>query len=271
MPNLSCASVEEMEDEDDVKLSPYAMEALASFYSDRDARDKQFEDLKTQAEEDYDGQRTWTMETFAEDWNASQFWVRILDLCPRTASRSDLVMQYSDETATALAKELLEGASHETHIAVVSAPSVFIQLKNLTADMPTAERPSLTLLEFDERFAVFKNEFVFYDFASPLKLPGDFKGRFDRLVVDPPFLNADCQTKAAMTVRWMSKQRSSSPSPEKLIICTGERMQSLILKLYGQAQVSTTTFRPVHTKGLSNEFYCYANFASTLWSFQDMA
>jgi hypothetical protein len=40
-------------------------------------------------------------------------------------------MQYSDETATILAKELLRGATTETTIAVVSAPSVFVQLKNL--------------------------------------------------------------------------------------------------------------------------------------------
>lgn len=39
--------------------------------------------------------------------------------------------QYSDDTATALAEELLDGAGKETNIAVVSAPSVFIQLKNI--------------------------------------------------------------------------------------------------------------------------------------------
>lgn len=52
------------------------------------------------------------MDAFTEDWNVSQFW-------------------YSDETATVLAKQLLDGATDETKIAVVSAPSAFIQLKNL--------------------------------------------------------------------------------------------------------------------------------------------
>lgn len=33
-----------------------------------------------------------------------------------------------------------------------------------------SRRPSLSLLEFDERFDVFK-EFVMYDFACPMKLP----------------------------------------------------------------------------------------------------
>ncbi|KAL9615556.1 MAG: hypothetical protein Q9167_000069 [Letrouitia subvulpina] len=52
------------------------------------------------------------MDMFMEDWNASQFW-------------------YTEETAVLLAKQLLQGAASDTNIAVISAPSVFIQLKNL--------------------------------------------------------------------------------------------------------------------------------------------
>jgi hypothetical protein len=52
------------------------------------------------------------MDAFTEDWNASQFW-------------------YSDETAMVLARQLLQGATDESKIAVVSAPSAFIALKNL--------------------------------------------------------------------------------------------------------------------------------------------
>jgi len=39
--------------------------------------------------------------------------------------------QYSDKTAKTLAEELLRGADGKKAIAVVSAPSVFVQLKNL--------------------------------------------------------------------------------------------------------------------------------------------
>jgi hypothetical protein len=66
--------------------------------------------LKSQAEDDFEGKLS--MDAFTEDWNASQFW-------------------YNDETATVLARQLLEGAADDTKIAVVSAPSAFIQLKNL--------------------------------------------------------------------------------------------------------------------------------------------
>jgi hypothetical protein len=31
-------------------------------------------------------------------------------------------------------------------------------------------RPKLMLLEFDERFAVFKDDFSFYDYKQPIKL-----------------------------------------------------------------------------------------------------
>lgn len=38
--------------------------------------------------------------------------------------------QYSDDTANLIARQLLDGATPETTIAAVSAPSVFIALKN---------------------------------------------------------------------------------------------------------------------------------------------
>lgn len=50
------------------------------------------------------------------------------------------------------------------------------------------------LLEFDKRFELFE-EFVYYDFKYPLRLPASFKGKFDRIMLDPPFLSNDCQTK----------------------------------------------------------------------------
>ena len=183
-----------------------------------------------------------------------------------THARQILIFpQYSDNTAIALAKQLLDGASDDTCIAVVSAPSVFIQLKNLLATGEYKIRPQLHLLEFDERFAVFK-EFAHYDFEHPTRLPEDLKARFDRIICDPPFLSDDCQTKAALTVRWLAK--GWSPTDLRLIVCTGERMESLITKLYGKAGLQTTTYEVEHAKGLSNEFRCYANYESKIWGWR---
>jgi hypothetical protein len=77
---------------------------------------------------------------------------------------------FLDETAFALADQLLDGASSSSTIGVVSTPSVFIALKNRLRFWPVQDRPKLVLFEHDHRFSVFP-EFVFYDFQRPLQLP----------------------------------------------------------------------------------------------------
>ncbi|KAH0544009.1 hypothetical protein FGG08_001777 [Glutinoglossum americanum] len=92
------------------ELSQSTLEALSQFYSERDDRQKKFEDLKVQDAED--ANPPISMEMFAEDWNASQFW-------------------YDDETASTLAKQLLEGVKDDLRVGFISAPSVFVQFKRL--------------------------------------------------------------------------------------------------------------------------------------------
>ena len=46
-------------------------------------------------------------------------------------------------------------------------------------------------------------------------------------------------------------------------------MESLVSKLYRSFGARTTTYEPVHAHGLSNEFYCYANFECDVWKFKD--
>jgi hypothetical protein len=227
------------------RLSAGALDALKQFYSERDSRHKAFEDLKAQAESDFDTKQPLSMSAFTEDWNASQFW-------------------YDDATASTLAEQLLDGAIAHSKIAVVSAPSVFLQLKNQLTSKPECGRPDIRLLEYDERFGVFK-EFVTYDFEQPTRLPPELKGSFDHIICDPPFLSEDCQTKAALTVRWLAN--SWSKDSLRLIVCTGERMESLIHKLYAKVGIQTTDFEVKHSKGLSNEFRCYSNFENETWKF----
>jgi len=124
------------------------------------------------------------------------------------------------------------------------------------------------------------------------------KGSIDHIICDPPFLSEDCQTKgnrlpvftrfmclanvineAAMSVRWLSRSwgadhalGNNNPDPSstasRLIVCTGERMGTLVNKLYRPQGIHTTTFEPVHAKGLSNEFYCYSNFECKDWKWR---
>ncbi|RNJ53810.1 hypothetical protein D7B24_001333 [Verticillium nonalfalfae] len=241
-----------MDDSDDepLALSSHALAALAEFNAEKDAHQKRFEELNAKAEENAARNVPLSMSVFEEDWNKSQFW-------------------YSDETALAYAGELLRDADETDTVAVVSAPSVFIALRNLLGQYgPEQPKPKIILLEHDDRFRMFP-EFVWYDFAHPFKLPAELKGAVTRIVCDPPFLNEDCQTKAAMTVRWLASPRV--PTTGRVIVSTGERMRDLIAKVYRSFGVKLTTFEPKHARGLSNEFCCYASYECQLWTWQQMA
>ena len=223
------------------QLSQHALTALREFYAEQSEQEKRFENLKRDA-----GRGPISMNMFSEDWNASQFW-------------------NDDETATLLAKELLEGATNDTSIAIVSAPSVYVQVHNALLHWPPHARPLVKLLEFDSRFSVCEG-FVHYDFNSPLKLSTELKGNFDRVLCDPPFLSEDCQTKTAMTVEWLSKAaRETGKDLEyaRVIVCTGERMENLVTQIYPNLQ--TTQFEPRHSQDrLSNAFRCYTNYESNV-------
>lgn len=56
-------------------MSGVALEALKEFYADREAREKQFEDLKSKKITEVAENQPLTMDAFTENWNDSQFWV----------------------------------------------------------------------------------------------------------------------------------------------------------------------------------------------------
>jgi hypothetical protein len=232
-------------------LSADTLKLLQEFRDDQDAQAKQFEKLKSEAETNFEnGSGKFSMDMFGEDWNASQFW-------------------YTDETARTLAKQLLKDVTEDSAIAVVSAPSVYVAIRNILSETPLPFKLKLRLLEFDRRFEVFGTDFVFYDFEQPLRLANELRSGFDRIICDPPFLSEDCQTKAAMTARFLAKSWSKGGDQDlRFISCTGERCGEIIHRLYSQLGVRTTTFLPKHSKGLSNEFCCYSNFECEDWSLQ---
>lgn len=76
---------------------------------------------------------------------------------------------------------------------------------------------------------------------------------------------------AAETVKWLFKswgEPAKNGDASKLIACTGERMEEVINDAYAPKGVATTTYLPVHAKGLSNEFFCYANFECEQWKWK---
>lgn len=92
----------------------------------------------------------------------------------------------------------------------MSTPSVYQKLRELRGELV-----SVCLFEFDRRFAVYGEDFIFYDYSRPLDLPGDVAAHsFDVVIADPPYLSADCLKKTAETVRYLTRG--------KILLCTGE-------------------------------------------------
>ncbi|KAF2481551.1 putative N6-adenine methyltransferase-domain-containing protein [Neohortaea acidophila] len=249
-------------DDEPLQLPSDTLQLLQQFQSEKEAHTQRFQALQSRSEaafekDDNDNgsleNTPLSMDLFTEDWNASQFW-------------------YTDSTARILAQQLLSNipSDNDHAIAIVSAPSIYIALHNLLLEAKsTTPKPTVRLLEFDTRFQVLGKDYVPYDYQNPLRLPAELKGKFSHIVCDPPFLSEDCQTKTALTVRWLARSwRQPSDDSVRFIACTGERMEETVLKLYGPLGTKTTTFEPEHSKGLSNEFRCYANFECDEWKWR---
>ncbi|CCD27452.1 protein-lysine N-methyltransferase NDAI_0K02610 [Naumovozyma dairenensis CBS 421] len=242
-------------DFNELSLPADTLALLQEFRQEEEERQKEFDKLYDATDETYQKKkREEGMNLFKEDWQLSQFW-------------------YSDSTADILADALLEGADEDTVIAVVSAPSVYAAIqKRPDSEIPTKH---IYLFEYDKRFELLagKEHFVFYDYKTPDEFDSDIKGKVDRLLIDPPFLNENCQTKSSITAKTLLAPKGDGNNAKtkngvlkhRLMSCTGERMHEIISKVYPDTKI--TTFLPEHGNGLSNEFRCYANFECSHWKF----
>lgn len=208
----------EMSDnKDDIpQLSTEALSALQEFYMEQ-AQKEERNCILSGEENVLDIQ-------IEEDWQLSQFW-------------------YDDETATYLAREALRVTEQGGKIALVSCPTLYRKLKKEAPDC------KVTLFEFDQRFAIYGNDFVLYDYKTPVNIPRHFCGSFDVVIADPPFLSEECLIKTAVTVKYLTN--------DKIILCTGAKMEELAERLL---DVKKCDFQPRHQNNLANEFNCYANY-----------
>ena len=245
-------------DDEPITLSLHALAALQEFRNEEKERLEKFESLYQQSEDKFDEQKKQeqqkrTIADFKEDWQLSQFW-------------------YSDETAKTLGKALLEGADENTVVVIASAPSVYAAIKQF----PPEEIPTehIYLLEFDPRFKVLagSEHFSVYDYNKPNDIPEHLRNKCHRLLIDPPFLEEECQTKSSQAAKNLLVQNKTEKTKYgdnkyKLITSTGERMFELVTKK-NYPDTEMTDFFPEHKNGLSNEFRCYANFECSYWKFQ---
>ncbi|XP_058293778.1 EEF1A lysine methyltransferase 1 isoform X2 [Hylobates moloch] len=156
---------------------------------------------------------------------------------------------YSQETALRLAQEAIAAVGEGGRIACVSAPSVYQKLRELCG-----ENFSIYIFEYDKRFAMYGEEFIFYDYNNPLDLPEKIAAHsFDIVIADPPYLSEECLRKTSETIKYLTRG--------KILLCTGAIMEEQAAELLG---VKMCTFVPRHTRNLANEFRCYVNYDSGL-------
>ncbi len=93
-------------------------------------------------------------------------------------------------------------------------------------------------------------QFVYYDFNSPLDLPSALIGQCAGIVLDPPYLNADCLKGFTSTVMMLRKAEDIP-----LMLCTGAVMADTAAAMLGVKQTAAAI---VHEGSrLSNPFACF--------------
>lgn len=215
------ADEDDSDENDEPKLCASTLAALHEFYAEHAVMVQE-----TSSQQDSDPSRVVMP---AEDWQLSQFW-------------------YDDQTATLLAQEALCAVNNSGRIACISCPTLYTRLVAMNA-----ANCAVVCLEFDHRFSVFGDSFIFYDYNKPLDVPAELEESFDLVVVDPPFLSEECLQKTAQTVHFLTRK--------KILLCTGAVMAELAETLLG---VKDCGFRPTHVNKLANEFHCYTNYETSV-------
>lgn len=216
------------DEEDEFQLSLETLAILEQFKREKQEQDEKFQKLKAQSEKAHELKAKLTMLDFKEDWQLSQFW-------------------YTEDTSNALAQEAISQTLAGQRIGCIASPSVYTALKKIEHDREPF------VLEYDKRFNVFDEEFIFYDFNEPLAIDKSMRNSFDFLVIDPPFLSNACWSKVIQTAKYLIKEKG------KIMVCTGLVMKELIAS---ELDCQLCEFQIEHANGLSNEFGCYLNYTS---------
>lgn len=154
---------------------------------------------------------------------------------------------YSENTIQDISLMVEKTTRAEDQVALLSCPSLYIACKE--------KHHNTKIFEYDERFNVWGEDFVQYDFnnASNDNYLNEFSQYFDLIIADPPFLSEECVEKVSFIIKKLLKPNG------KILFCTGEMVENYIVKFLG---LKKCNYKPTHTRNLGNEFTTYANFNS---------
>ena len=109
------------------------------------------------------------------------------------------------------------------------------------------------IFEYDQRFSSYGSSFVHYDYNEAFKdgVLDEYKGFFDIIIADPPFLSEECIEKMGSIMRKFSKDGT------KIVLCSGLVVQEWSKK---HMSLDLCQWEPKHQRNLGNQFASYANF-----------
>ncbi|KAJ7394395.1 EEF1A lysine methyltransferase 1 [Desmophyllum pertusum] len=214
-------------DDDIPQLSAQTLAALQGFYDEQKQRE-------VSASEENDA--------IDEDWENI---ICIYNLCPSNSAS----FGNDDSTASALAEEVLR-ASCNGRIACLCAPTLY---KKLLSIKPVGCEAKI--FEYDRRFAVFGEDFIFYDYKKRTRLY-QLPSQSIPLIwclPTPLSFQKNVSEKLRRTIKYLAK--------EKIILVHWSVMEELAFKLL---RVTPCKYQPTHERNLGNKFACFVNYDSDL-------
>jgi hypothetical protein len=174
---------------------------------------------------------------------------------------------YSQGTVAALCSEI------EAHVgggSTAVGATAFLSTPSLFFAVSAAVRERSTLFEYDDRWchaaALHGGRFVRYDYKEPLGNLDGCEGKFDLLVIDPPFID-----RKVWTAFFRSAARLLAKDGELLLTTVAERQEDLVSLVQALPQAAGRAagwglrkhrFVPINC-GCAHQFVVFSTLAST--------
>ena len=195
------------------QLSPETLAALMEFYQDQNK-------AKEKEEDGFD--------KIEEDWELSQFW-------------------YNKETADNIITLIGNYAkkNKKENIALLCAPSLY---RAFLRNKDKLDNLNFTLFEFDKRFAIFGDDYNFYDLNKPKDIDSKHHNKYDIIIADPPFLNKETIKLVSESMRLLGKKESMK------IFITGLQVQDSVKEEFPELNLQTNIKIEHDKQRLQNPF-----------------